>query len=127
MSKLRMKKPQLDARDAAVRYISYIAGFVLSVLITVLAYVFVVQGLWPKEVLLYIVTALALTQLMVQLVFFLHLGRGGRWKLLTFFFAVIVAGILVIGTLWVMHNLNYNMMHMSPDEMNQYMKEHEGI
>jgi len=63
----------------------------------------------------------------VQMVFFLHIGRGSRWKLLTFIFTIIVVGIVVIGSIWIMHNLNYNMMDMSPDEQRQYMSEHEGI
>ena len=35
--------------------------------------------------------------------------------------------IVVIGSLWIMHNLNYNMMHMSPQEQLQYMHDNEGI
>jgi cytochrome o ubiquinol oxidase operon protein cyoD len=122
-----MKKPHLDSRHDAIRYRSYVTGFVLSVLITLMAYFFVVNHLWPKEALTYIIMGLAVVQLGVQLVFFLHLGRGGVWKLVTFAFALLVVLIVVIGSLWIMHNLDYNMMHMNPEQMQQYMKEHEGI
>ena len=122
-----MRKPQLESRHDAVRYKSYIVGFILSILITLMAYFFVVNHVWPKEALIYIVMGLAIVQLVVQLIFFLHLGRGGSWKLVTFFFAVLVVLVVVVGSLWIMNNLNYNMMQMSPQEMDKYMQQNEGI
>lgn len=122
-----MKKPKLDPRHAAVRYRSYVVGFVLSVIITLMAYIFVVNQLWSKEVLTYVVMALAIVQLVVQLVFFLHLGRGSNWKLITFLFALLVVVIIVWGSIWIMDNLDYNMMHMSPEQMHEYMEQNEGI
>lgn len=122
-----MKKPQLEDRHSPAPYISYVVGFVLSVFTTLLAYFFVVNNLWPKEVLVYVVLAIAVVQLVVQVVFFLHIGRGSRWKLLTFIFTILIVGIVVVGSIWIMENLNYNMMTMSPDEMRQYMSENEGI
>jgi cytochrome o ubiquinol oxidase operon protein cyoD len=121
--------PKLEHKHSAAGYISYVVGFVLSIATTLLAYFFVVNEVWPKEALVYIVMAIAVVQLIVQLVFFLHLGRGKgrRWKVLTFLFAFLVVLVVVIGSLWIMHHLDYNMMHMSPDEMNQYMRDNEGI
>jgi len=122
-----MKKPQLEHRHAPAPYASYVTGFLLSVVATVVAYVFVTQQLLPKEALTYTVMGIAVVQLVIQMVFFLHIGRGSRWKLLTFVFTVVIVLIVAIGTIWVMNHLNYNMMDMSPDEMNRYMDQHEGI
>lgn len=122
-----MKKPQLDHPHSPAKYISYVVGFVLSIITTLLAYFFVVNKLFSAETLVYVVLAIAVVQLVVQLVFFLHLGRGNRWKLITFLFAVLVVLIVVVGSLWIMHNLDYNMIQMTPDQMIQYMKENEGI
>jgi len=122
-----MKKPQLEHRHSPVPYLSYVIGFVLSVLTSLLAYFFVVNNLLPKESLVYVVLGIAVVQLVVQMVFFLHIGRGSHWKLLTFVFTVLVVGVVVVGSIWIMNNLNYNMMDMSPDEMRQYMSENEGI
>lgn len=122
-----MKKPQLEHRHSPVPYISYIVGFVLSIITTLLAYFFVVNELWSKDVLIYVVLAIALVQLVIQMVFFLHIGRGSRWKLLTFAFTVLIIGIVVVGSMWIMHHLNYNMMDMTPDEMHKYMRDNEGI
>ncbi|OJU87777.1 cytochrome o ubiquinol oxidase subunit IV [Candidatus Saccharibacteria bacterium 49-20] len=122
-----MRKPELHTRDSAVPYKSYVVGFILSVLTTLLAYFFVVNDLWPKETLVYIVMAIAVVQLIVQVVFFLHIGRGSRWKLMTFIFTILIVAIVVVGSIWIMDNLNYNMMDMTPQEQQQYMSEHEGI
>lgn len=122
-----MKKPRIESRHMSASYKSYVIGFVLSIISTLLAYFFVVNGLFPKDQLVYIILLIAVVQLVIQMVFFLHIGRGSRWKLLTFAFTVLFVLIIVVGTIWVMNHLNYNMMHMSPDEMHQYMKENEGI
>lgn len=116
-----------DPHHSPARYVSYIVGFILSIVTTLIAYFCVVNELWPKESLIYIVMAIAVVQLIVQLVFFLHLASGNRWKVITFAFAVLVVLIVVVGSLWIMQNLDYNMMQMSPEEMNQYMSENEGI
>lgn len=122
-----MKNSELEKPRKASPYLAYVIGFVGSVLLTLLAYFIVVQNIWPKEVLVIAVLAIAVTQLIVQVVFFLHIGHGSRWKLLTFVFTVLVVAIVVVGSIWIMDNLNYNMMDMSPDEMRQYMNENEGI
>lgn len=122
-----MKKPQLHDRHSPVPYFSYVVGFLLSVITTFIAYFFVVNELWPKEALVYIVLGIAVVQLVVQMVFFLHIGRGTHWKGLTFIFTIVIVLILVIGSVWVMDNLNYNMMEMNPEEMKQYMSENQGL
>jgi cytochrome o ubiquinol oxidase operon protein cyoD len=122
-----MIKPKLGNRKSPVAYVSYVIGFVFSVLATVLAYFLVVNNVWPKDVLIYAVLLIAVTQLVIQVVFFLHIGRGSHWKLVSFLFTVLIVAIVVIGSVWIMNNLNYNMMDMSPDEMRIYMSEHEGI
>ncbi len=50
---------------------------------------------------------LALAQLVVQLIFFLHIRakREQQWNLAALAFAAIVVMILVGGTLWIMYNL----------------------
>ena len=118
---------RLDPRNSQTRYISYVVGFVLSILITLAAYIVVVKHLWPMQTLIYIVLGIAVVQLVVQLVFFLHIGRGSKWKFITFVFAILVVLIVVIGTIWIMDHLNYNMMQMSPDQMELYMHQNEGI
>ncbi len=111
------------------RLTSYIVGFISSIALTLAAYYVVVNRAFGKGALIYKIVALAVVQLIVQVVFFLHIGqeKGTRWKLVTFIFAVLVVLIIVIGSLWIMHNLDYNMMKMTPDQEKIYMQNHEGI
>jgi cytochrome o ubiquinol oxidase operon protein cyoD len=98
---------------------SYITGFVLSVLLTLTAYISLTNHSLGNLTVA-IVIGLAITQLLVQLIFFMHLGRGrsARLNTVVFGFMLVVIGIVVGGSLWIMHNLDYNMM---PEDMNNYM------
>lgn len=123
-----MSKPKVATQHSPVGYQSYIAGFVLSVLATLMAYFFVVNDLFTKDILIAIVLFIAVIQLIIQLIFFLHLGRGGNsWRWVTFLFAGLIVLIVVIGSMWIMYNLDYNMMTMTPAEMDEYMRTHEGL
>lgn len=111
---------------------SYIMGFVLSVALTLTAYVFVNAHVssahhdFSHHFLIGLVMLLATIQLIVQLVFFLHLDREPRpyWNLQVLLFAAGVIAIVVIGSIWIMSNLNYRMM---PSEVNQYMRSQDSL
>lgn len=108
---------------------SYIIGFVLSIALTLAAYFTVTENLVSGWTLMFILIELAVVQLMVQLFLFLHLGRENRpwWNLQMFLFAVLVVGIVVIGSIWIMKNLDYNTHEMKPQETNEYIFEEEQI
>ena len=106
----------------------YIIGFILSIILTVLAYGAVETRVYAPAFVVAIVLGLAVLQLFVQLYFFLHLGEEmkPRWRLVTLGFGVLVVIIVVFGSLWIMDNLNYNMMH-SPGEVEKYMEKQGGF
>jgi cytochrome o ubiquinol oxidase subunit IV len=106
---------------------SYTTGFVLSVIFTIIPYALVVRDIISGNVLVAALVGFAFVQLIIQLLFFLHLGRESkpRWNLMIFLFMLLVLLILVLGSLWIMNNLNYNM--MSPHETNEYIQEEERI
>lgn len=112
---------------SAGSYTSYIVGFVLSIFATLAAYFLVVNHVFDMQMLVYSVIVIAVVQLVVQVIFFLHVGARSGWRLATLLFAVLIVLVIVIGSLWIMQNLDYNMMHMSPEEMQIYMKQNEGI
>jgi cytochrome o ubiquinol oxidase operon protein cyoD len=104
-------------------YKSYITGFVLSVILTLAAY-FAVVSEAPKA--LVIILLLAIAQLFVQLIFFLHLlskGSNRGWNLAILISAFSIILILVIGSIWIMNHLNYN---MTPQDINNYMSDQSG-
>lgn len=105
-------------------------GFGASLILTLVAFWLVMQHVqnsaaFPLEVVVPRVIGLAVIQLVVQLYFFLHLGNETkpRWNLIVFLFMILVLVIVVLGSIWIMDNLNYNMM---PEDINEYMKEHPG-
>lgn len=95
---------------------SILWGFLLSLALTALAFGAVMGGLLPRGAMLAAITVLAVAQLIVQLVFFLHLGpaRGQRSNTTIFLLTAMLIGIVVSGSLWVMYNANHN---MSPTQM----------
>ncbi len=101
---------------------SYLVGFVLSVLLTIGAYWLVVNHILIGWHLVGAIIVLAVIQLIVQLFCFLHLGRESkpRWNLFVLLFAALIILIVVIGSLWIMSNLNYRMMS-SPSAIRQYL------
>ncbi len=117
MSKPR-KKPEGSLK-------TYISGFVLSIFLTLMAYDLVVQRKFSVDTIIAAIVGLALIQFLIQLVFFLHLGRETkpRWKLFVLLFMIMVVLILVFGSIWIMNNLNYR---MTPQQQNQYMNNQGG-
>ncbi|MBB5497982.1 cytochrome o ubiquinol oxidase subunit IV [Paraburkholderia sp. MM5384-R2] len=91
---------------------SYTAGFVLSVILTVAAFAIVMTGTLTGQSALLAIAGLAFVQILVHLVFFLHMNTSSsqRWNVMAFAFTVLTAVIVVGGTLWVLHNVSMNMM-----------------
>lgn len=98
---------------------AYIAGFILSVLLTLAAYYAVVNNIFASKTLSAFVLLLAVVQLIVQLVLFLHIGKEQkpRHKLSIMLYAVVVLCCIFFGTVWIMYNLDYNMMPPSTQEV----------
>jgi cytochrome o ubiquinol oxidase operon protein cyoD len=93
-------------------YKSYIIGFILSIALTFAAYYCVVQDVFTGNILYSVIVTLCLIQVLVQLLFFLHLMDEAkpRNNLMIFLFMVLVIAILVFGSLWIMSNLDYRTM-----------------
>lgn len=107
---------------------SYSIGFGLSLVLTLAAYLLASRHASGGWALVITLAALAVTQLTVQLIFFLHLGRESkpRWNLTVFAFALMVVVILVFGSLWIMKNLNYAHDNIPVDATDQQIIKDEG-
>ncbi|QHI95401.1 cytochrome o ubiquinol oxidase subunit IV [Aristophania vespae] len=93
-------------------YGSYITGFILAVILTVAAFAVVVTKAFDFWTTLVVVSALAVVQIVVHVVFFLHMNTSSkqRWNLMTFILTVLSVLIIVAGTLFVMWNTQMHMM-----------------
>jgi cytochrome o ubiquinol oxidase subunit IV len=87
-------------------------GFTLSLLLTLAAYRIVVYMHLEDGELMLTLYGLAVAQAVLQLVFNLHLGLESKphWNMITFLFTVLVIIIVIGGSVWIMDNLNYNLM-----------------
>lgn len=105
---------------------AYTTGFILSLFLTVTAFMCVMNQVVTGRMLVLAIVGLAIAQLLVQLVFFLHLAneKKPRLNLMVFSFMILVVGIIVGGSLWIMQNLDYNMMprHMDEHMLEEYKK-----
>jgi cytochrome o ubiquinol oxidase operon protein cyoD len=91
---------------------SYITGFVLSVLLTAIPFALVMTHALPAGQAIAIALGLGVIQMVVHLVYFLHMNSASSrsWNMAALVFTLIILGIVVVGSLWVMHNMNVNMM-----------------
>ena len=91
---------------------SYAIGFILSVILTLIPFGLVMYPTLPKSITLMIVLAFAVIQVLVHLVYFLHLDRSEaqRENVIAFVFAGLVIVLLVGLSLWIMFSIHTYMM-----------------
>ena len=96
---------------------SYLIGFALSVLLTAIPFYLVMSGVVAnKEATSVLLVTMAAVQIVVHMICFLHMNGKSEngWTMMSLIFTIIVVGIVLSGSLWVMYHLNVNMT-MSPD------------
>jgi cytochrome o ubiquinol oxidase subunit IV len=93
---------------------SYTIGFMLCIVLTLIPFYSVIHSIFSKKILLIILFLSALLQFFVQTLYFLRLNvssEHAKMNVLVFIFTGIVAFIIIGGSIWIMTNLNYFMMH----------------
>lgn len=105
---------------------SYVVGFILSLIFTAIPYYLVVQKVITGNTLLATILGIAFLQMAIQIFFFLHLGRGPKplYNVIFFFATVITIMVVVLGSMFIMNNLHYN---MSPAEVTKKLAQDEAI
>jgi cytochrome o ubiquinol oxidase operon protein cyoD len=91
---------------------SYLLGFFLSLILTLAAYYTATLHLFSGWLFDIVIASLAIVQALLQLFLFFNLTREvkPRWNLIIFLFMIMVVVIIVAGSIWIMNNLNYNLM-----------------
>lgn len=110
---------EIEMPHATMR--DYVIGFVLSVILTAIPFWLVMTMPLSAGTTGAIIMAFAVVQIVVHMVFFLHMTpkAEGGWSLTSLVFTVIVVVIMLAGSLWVMHHLNTNMMPMPHEPTSQ--------
>ncbi len=91
----------------------YLIGLALAALLTAASFAMVrANGVWGPAVPLAILV-FAIAQMGVHLVFFLHVTTGpdNTNNALALAFGVLFVVLLIGGSVWIMANMNHNMMH----------------
>lgn len=93
-------------------YKAYLIGFIASITLTLIAFFLALSTYLRGTLLISSLIGLALLQAVFQVRYFLHVGQEPkpRWETLVFLFMVLVLFIVVLGTLWIMFDLNHRVM-----------------
>jgi cytochrome o ubiquinol oxidase operon protein cyoD len=91
---------------------SYLTGFILSLILTAIAFALVMRGTLSSSAILAGIFVAGIVQILVHLHYFLHLdtSSAARWNVLAMIFTLLIMIFFVGGTLWIMYTLNYRMM-----------------
>lgn len=98
----------------------YMTGFILSVILTAIPFWLVMGDVLPsKQATVFIIMGFAVVQILVHMIYFLHMNTSseGGWNMLALIFTLVLVVITLAGSLWVMFNMNDNMMPVSAHEM----------
>jgi cytochrome o ubiquinol oxidase subunit IV len=108
---------------------SYVIGFILSLVFTIIPYYLVVEKVVSGNALVATIMGFAVLQMIVQIVFFLHIGRekSPHWQLMFFVSTIGIIFVVVGGSLWIMTHLHYNMTPVTPADAAKKLVENEGI
>jgi cytochrome o ubiquinol oxidase operon protein cyoD len=92
----------------------YLVGLLLATALTAASFYVAASGaIWAPAVPVALVV-LAIAQMAIHLVFFLHISTGpdSTNNVMALAFGVLVVGVVIGGSLWIMGNLNANMLPM---------------
>jgi cytochrome o ubiquinol oxidase subunit IV len=108
------RTPGVEEHESTASYLSYTVGLALAVAATIASFIVSQTNLlWPPGIPVGLIV-LALAQIGVHLVFFLHLGSGSDStnNILALAFGVLIVFLIIAGSVWIVANLNSNMIPM---------------
>jgi cytochrome o ubiquinol oxidase subunit IV len=103
-----------DGREVVQGLLGYVVGLALATLITAVAFFIAGTSLVWQPSIPIALFVLAIAQMGVHLVFFLHITTGpdNTNNILALAFGVLIVLLLIVGSLWIMDHLNHNMTPM---------------
>ena len=90
----------------------YTIGFVLAVILTVIPFWLVMGNVLDPSMTRYVIMGFAGVQVVVHMIYFLHMNSKseGGWNMMALILTIVLLGIILAGSIWVMHHMNVNMM-----------------
>jgi cytochrome o ubiquinol oxidase operon protein cyoD len=105
---------RLGQGEAAAGILGYLIGLALATGLTIVSFYLLKSHLvWAPSIPVAI-GVLAIAQMGVHLVFFLHITTGpdNTNNIMALAFGVLIVMLIMVGSLWIMSHLNHNMMPM---------------
>jgi cytochrome o ubiquinol oxidase operon protein cyoD len=114
MSGDRAPGEEAPALELGKQIRAYLIGFVLAVLLTVVSFQLARSSLVWKPSIPIALSVLAIAQMGVHLVFFLHITSGpdNINNSMALAFGLLIVMLLVFGSLWIMAHLNHHYLPM---------------
>lgn len=90
----------------------YVIGLALSIVLTIIPFYLVMTGTWNDTMVVATIVVAAIAQVLVQMVFFLHMNGSSEqsWITIAVVYTLFILVFIVIGTIWVFEHLNHNML-----------------
>ncbi|MCB5162371.1 cytochrome o ubiquinol oxidase subunit IV [Marinomonas algarum] len=90
----------------------YVTGLILSIVLTVIPFYLVMTGTGSDAFVVITIVVAAIAQIMVQMVFFLHMNGSSEqtWLTASAIYSVFIVLFVVVGSLWIFEHLNHNML-----------------
>jgi cytochrome o ubiquinol oxidase subunit IV len=104
----------LDGHDAAEGIAGYLIGLGLAALLTIVSFFIARTTLVWQPSIPVALAVLAIAQMGVHLVFFIHITTGpdNINNVMALAFGVLIVLLVITGSLWIMAHMNHNMMPM---------------
>ena len=105
---------EFEPGDASEGLRTYLIGLGLATLLTIVSFFIAGTSLVWQPSIPVALTVLAIAQMGVHLVFFLHITTGpdNVNNVMALAFGVLIVLLIMTGSLWIMYHLNHNMMPM---------------
>lgn len=83
---------------------SYVVGFLLSIVLTIIPIVLVVNHTLSGKPLIFVIVLLAVLQFLIQLFFFMHVREGDkpRYNVMALILGAVIVFTIVAGSMWIM-------------------------
>ena len=108
------RTPGVEHEESTANFLSYTAGLALAILATIGSFIVSQTNLlWAPGIPVGLIV-LAFAQIGVHHVFFLHLGSApdNTNNILALAFGMLIVFLVITGSVWIIANLNANMMPM---------------
>ena len=101
-----------ESEEHQARLSSYVIGLSLAIVLTAASFWAVQTNLIYGPGIPVALAALAIAQMGIHLVFFLHLTTApdNTNNALALAFGILIVGLIVFGSIWIMWHVNYNLM-----------------